>query len=76
MPKYIEVNVKFMDGYTTFVSLTHKVPLDELTTYGVGSMLARTFYEQARTPLEEMLPAEEQLAEPGTAIVKDEEAGV
>lgn len=61
MSKYIEVTVKYMDGYTTLVSLGHKVPLDELTTYGVGSRLARTFYEQARVPLEELLPVEEQL---------------
>jgi len=62
MPKYIEVKVTFMDGYAQLVSLDHKIPLDELTTFGVGSKLARTFYEQARVPLEELLPPEEQLA--------------
>jgi hypothetical protein len=63
MAKYIEVKVTFMDGYSALVTLDHKVPLDELTTFGVGSKLARTFYEQARVPLEELLPPEEQLDE-------------
>lgn len=59
--KYLTVTVAFGDWYNDLITAKHRVPLDELTTYGVGSALTAKIQADVRGMVEQLLTPDERL---------------
>jgi len=71
MAQYLEVTVSYGDGYTPLISTKHRVPLNELTTYGVGSALVAKFQNDTKQMIEQLLSQEERFVPEAYPLLED-----